>query len=86
MKIGIITYNYNHLKTERMVIEYNQSVLIDEIHLYALPFIPQPQEIIFNHRPSMSDGVLVSDLQRLKKFSFKHGMVAQISKTNANYT
>jgi len=38
MRIGLLTYDYAHLKTEQLVCRYIQNEKISEINLYALPF------------------------------------------------
>lgn len=54
-KIGIITYQTNHLKTEQIlegIIPYGY-----DIKIYALPFfVREPREVFFKHRPNQSIG------------------------------
>ena len=51
--IGLITYNFPHLKTEQ-VIEY----LVDNyqnLKIYALPFVPRKERVVlFHHRPNQT--------------------------------
>lgn len=56
MRIGIITYATNHLKTEQVAVGLKQRGY-DDIHLFALPFNPRPaRKIVFAHRPDMMIG------------------------------
>ena len=53
-RVGIITYDFNHLKTEQV-----QKILRKNYHLtiYALPFVERPKRNpILMHRPEQSDG------------------------------
>lgn len=68
MRVGIITYNCRHLKTEQMVLKYSTSTLISEITIYLLPFVQRPaRNVVFNHRPTMHLGVDVNDLSAVSK-------------------
>ena len=54
-RVGIITYDFNHLKTEQVL----QKILCKNYHLtiYALPFVERPKRNpILMHRPEQSDG------------------------------
>ncbi|SMQ69062.1 phosphoribosylglycinamide formyltransferase-1 [Altererythrobacter xiamenensis] len=56
MRIGIITYATNHLKTEQIAIGLKQRNY-ENISLFALPFKPRPaREVLFAHRPDMMVG------------------------------
>ena len=58
MKIGIITYKTNHLKTEQIVNVFMQRYSPKDIVMYALPFVSRPsREVIFAHRPEQNAGV-----------------------------
>lgn len=49
-RLGIITYNMNHLKTEQIVLNLLNQY---EIIVYALPFVPRPdRKVLFQHRPN----------------------------------
>ena len=71
MKLGIITYNHRHLKTEQLVAKYSSNRSIKEIHLFAIPFLSRKsRNVIFNHRPVMTSGVLTKDLGRINGVFF----------------
>lgn len=72
MRIGIITYNYAHLKTEQLVCRYIQNQKISEINLYALPFILRAERpVVFPHRPDMTHAVPTESLSELSKVNFQ---------------
>lgn len=72
MKIGLITYDYAHLKTEQLVYRYIQNEKVKEINLYAQPFNPRKKRaIIFPHRPDMSHSVPTDSLAKLSKVKFQ---------------
>lgn len=72
MKLGIITYDYPHLKTEQLVCRYIQNKKISEINLYAIPFTPRTKRaVIFSHRPNMSCSVPTESLAELSKVKFQ---------------
>ena len=72
MRIGIITYDYAHLKTEQLVCRYIQNEKISEINLYALPFTPREQRaVIIPHRPDMTRSVPTKSLEELTKVKFQ---------------
>lgn len=51
--VGLITYNYPHLKTEQVIQQLVKQKL--KFRMYALPFNPRPQrETLFDHRPNQS--------------------------------
>ena len=53
LKIGIITYDHNHLKTEQLIEPLFQVGY--HIAIYALPFYKRPvREVIFSHRPDQN--------------------------------
>ena len=56
MKVGIITYETPHLKTQQIL----SALLLDqelEISLYVIPFRPRAtRNVLFNHRPNMATG------------------------------
>lgn len=56
MRIGLITYDSRHLKTEQVALGLYQKNYRD-LHFFALPFVDRPKrEIVFNHRPDMETG------------------------------
>lgn len=60
MKIGIITYDAPHLKTEQVVLGLPDRS-IHELHFFALPFKSRPsREVRFPHRPDQSAGAHAS--------------------------
>ena len=72
MKVGIITYDYAHLKTEQLVCRYIQIEKISEIKLYALPFTPRAERtVIIPHRPDMTCSVPTESLAELSKVKFQ---------------
>ena len=84
MRIGIITYDYAHLKTEQLVSRYTQNEKISEINLYALPFIPRAERtVVIQHRPDMTLAVPTESLSELSKVNFqKWGGKEDISEFN----
>lgn len=59
-KIGIITYNTNHLKTEQILLRLIGRY---EIKVYALPFTQRPpRTVLFHHRPDQSTAVHPRDI------------------------
>ena len=58
MKIGIITYKTNHLKTEQIVNVLMQRYSPEDINMFALPFVSRPsRDVLFAHRPDQNTGV-----------------------------
>ena len=56
MKIGLITYDAPHLKTEQIACALSQRGRYD-LAFFALPFVPRPaRTLVFAHRPEMADG------------------------------
>jgi len=71
MKLGLITYDYFHLKTEQLVCKYVENKDIDEIDLFAMPFHQrEKRNVLFSHRPEMSAGILTRDLAGFDKVNF----------------
>jgi phosphoribosylglycinamide formyltransferase-1 len=55
-KLGIISYDYQHLKTEQVMLSLHARGF-ESLTLYTLPFAPRAErEILFQHRPDMSTG------------------------------
>lgn len=72
MRIGIITYDYAHLKTEQLACRYNQNEKISKINLYALPFVPRAERaVVLPHRPDMTRAVPTESLSELSKVNFQ---------------
>ena len=72
MKIGLLTYDYAHLKTEQLVCKYVENEKIKEINLYAQPFKPRKERVIlFSHRPDMTRSVPTESLAELPKVNFQ---------------
>ncbi len=72
MRIGILTYNCAHLKTEQLVCRYIQDDKVSEINLYALPFNPRADRtVVIQHRPDMSRSVPTESLAELSKVKFQ---------------
>ena len=58
MKIGLISYDKEHLKTEQLVTRYVRDCRVKEIKIFAMPFKPRSRRnVIFSHRPDMSSGL-----------------------------
>ena len=71
MRIGIITYDYAHLKTEQLVCRYIQNEKVSAVNLYAMPFIPRVKRaIIISHRPDMTRSIPTESLAELSKVKF----------------
>lgn len=59
-RLGIISYNTNHLKTEQIVLNLLNRY---DIRVYALPFVPRPsRDVLFRHRPDQSAGAHPAEL------------------------
>ena len=72
MRIGLITYDNFHLKTEQIVFKYLDNKKIEKINLYALPFKERKaREVIFSHRPDMNNSIHTKYLSELDKVSFQ---------------
>ena len=72
MRIGVLTYNCAHLKTEQLVCRYIQDNKVSEINLYALPFNPRVERaVVVPHRPDMLRSVPTESLAELSKVNFQ---------------
>lgn len=72
MKLGLITYNHNHLKTEQLVRRYIEDIRIKEIKLFALPFVQRKaRKVVFEHRPNQLLATHTKNLSQLEKVSFQ---------------
>lgn len=73
MKLGVITYDYSHLKTEQLVCKYIQNKNIESIELFALPFKKRKtRQVLFSHRPEMGKGITTRNLAELDKVTFSN--------------
>lgn len=79
-KIGVISYNTNHLKTEQVVLKLLHQY---DIKIYALPFILRPsREVLFFHRPNQADGVHPEEL--CKYYGLEYVPVSKDSEIDNN--
>ena len=71
MRIGLLTYDYAHLKTEQLVCRYIQNEKISEINLYALRFKIRADRVVnISHRPDMTRSISTENLAELSKVKF----------------
>lgn len=70
--IGIITYDYRHLKTEQVLNNlYLSNVNEDQFTLFALPFIHRnPRKELFLHRPNQLSGIETAEMAKMYKMPF----------------
>lgn len=62
MRLGLITYDTRHLKTEQVALGLNLKGRYD-LSFFALPFKPRPErQILFAHRPDMEEGAHSRDV------------------------
>jgi phosphoribosylglycinamide formyltransferase-1 len=62
MRLGLITYDSKHLKTEHVALGLRQRGY-DDLAFFALPFVQRaPRQIVFAHRPDMSMGAHSRDV------------------------
>ena len=67
-RLGIISYNANHLKTEQIILNLLNRY---DIRVYGLPFIARPsREILFQHRPDQTAGAHPAELCSYYGFPF----------------
>jgi phosphoribosylglycinamide formyltransferase 1 len=72
MKIGLISYDHPHLKTEQLACRYSDNKRIEEVNIFALPFTPRKErKVIIPHRPDMTKGVPTESLSDLEKVTFR---------------
>ena len=72
MRIGLITYDCEHLKTEQLVFSYIKNPIVTSVNLYALPFTRRTKrDVIIHHRPDMTDSILTKSLAELPKVEFQ---------------
>lgn len=58
MRVGIITYQTNHLKTEQVFKRLMKKKPENEYIFYGLPFVTRKKrDVIFAHRPDMKSGM-----------------------------
>ena len=71
MIIGIISYDYLHLKTEQLVINFYRNKFVERIKIYALPFKARKERpVLIPHRPDMSKGLPTEVLAELDGVEF----------------
>lgn len=64
MRLGIITYDTRHLKTEQVALGLNMVGGV-ELHFFALPFVARAaREILFAHRPDMMTGAPAAEVAK----------------------
>lgn len=70
--IGIITYNYRHLKTEQVLKKlFCDGVKGDHFTIFALPFIHRPpRKELFSHRPNQFSGMKTSEIAKMYGLPF----------------
>jgi len=72
MKLGIITYNYPHLKTEQVLLRLMQNPAL-EIFIYTLPFTPRKsRSVLFEHRPSQFDAAPPALIAKKYQLPIRH--------------
>lgn len=60
IKLGIITYDTNHLKTEQILLQLAD---LYDIRVYALPYVQRPvRRVLLHHRPDQSAAVHPRDI------------------------
>jgi len=63
MKLGLITYDYAHLKTEQVLLNLLRKFSAREMTLFALPYVPRKErKILFSHRPAQHEATPTSVL------------------------
>jgi phosphoribosylglycinamide formyltransferase-1 len=71
IKLGLITYDIEHLKTEQLVSRYVKNEMVEKITLFALPFKNRKhRDVLIHHRPNMNDAIPTESLAELSKVSF----------------
>lgn len=72
MKLGIVSYDHTHLKTEQLVNILVLDKRIKKIIIFGLPYLQfKKRDVLFQHRPDMSTGVSVKNLSELHNVSFR---------------
>lgn len=67
-RIGIITYDANHLKTEQIVLRLAGTY---DMSIYALPFVQRPsRSVLLQHRPNQMLGATPRELAQQFNFEF----------------
>lgn len=71
LKIGIITYKANHLKTEQILNVLVKYYSTTDITIYALPFIKRKErDVIFDHRPSQNQGIDTENIAKAYNLNY----------------
>lgn len=69
--IGIITYDYKHLKTQQVIEGLIKKKTCSRIKLYALDFKKRKDRtVLFNHRPNQFDGMHTQELANKYKLEY----------------
>ncbi|MDC0947841.1 formyltransferase family protein [Gammaproteobacteria bacterium] len=72
MKVGIITYDNQHLKTEEITLALCRDNRVDAITLFAIPYnARRAREVKFAHRPQQESGTHSRHLNHLNKVSYQ---------------
>ena len=67
--IGLITYDYWHLKTEQVVQSFLRKGY--DFRIYALPFVYRPRrKVLFSHRPEQTAGVRTELMARSHRIDY----------------
>ena len=70
-RIGLITYQHNHLKTQQVLEGLLKKRPDHTISLFALPFIPRPKRtVLFEHRPEQDTGLHPMELAKRYGLSY----------------
>lgn len=70
IKIGLITYDYSHLKTEQIVYRLLESYNYS-LEFFALPFVARPaRKVVFEHRPSQTNAAHPRDIATKYKIPY----------------
>ena len=71
MSLGIITYDFPHLKTEQVLYRLLTKKEIKDITLFALPFSERKKRnVLIPHRPTQTDGISTQDLANNNDLEF----------------
>ncbi len=72
MRVGIITYDFQHLKTEQIVSNFIFDKRITAVKLFAMPFSKrEKRNVLFEHRPNQNLGTYTGNLRIFDKVSFQ---------------
>ena len=71
--VGIITYNFPHLKTEQVIqgLLNTPPSLLTKLKIYALPFVERkPREVLINHRPNQIEAIAPQEIAYKHQIEF----------------